>query len=244
MRIEYKYLIRKEEKDRFFKSVTPYLVPDGLAETNGGGWYTVRSIYYDTTDLRFYREKIEGLPVRKKIRVRVYNERSERSIAFLEIKRKDREAISKNRAPVAFANVEALLATGDIESYVLRLRRFPTADEHARRFLYHMYSCNLQNIALVTYERQAFHGSFDHGLRLTFDYNLRCRLHPRLDDIFSEDDFTPYLEPYCVIEIKSVRGIPFWLADCLGAFGLIRQTVSKYCIGVQACGVREALMPL
>ena len=57
-------------------------VPDLRAELSArmdhdahGATYGVWSVYYDTIDLRFYWEKIEGLRFRRKLRVRHYGDR-------------------------------------------------------------------------------------------------------------------------------------------------------------------------
>src|SRR5688572_5539744 len=41
----------------------------------GGRGYGVWSLYYDTRDLRFYWEKVEGLRFRRKLRIRHYGDR-------------------------------------------------------------------------------------------------------------------------------------------------------------------------
>ena len=51
----------------------------------------VNSIYLDTDDLTFYRENLEGLSSRKKIRIRWYNVLNRKTKIFLEIKQKNNE---------------------------------------------------------------------------------------------------------------------------------------------------------
>ena len=106
---------------------------------------------------------------------------------FLEIKRKDNMAVSKNRAPVLYRDVRDLLNSGDIENYVLTNNGFMKAEEDARRFLYHMYRYALCPITLICYEREAFFGKLDPSMRITFDKNLRSSPYPSLDDLFKED---------------------------------------------------------
>ncbi len=71
MRLEYKYLVPRERLDALRAQMRPYLRADGFtAKTSANKGYTVRSIYFDTAEMDGYLEKIEGIGVRKKIRVR------------------------------------------------------------------------------------------------------------------------------------------------------------------------------
>jgi len=57
--------------------------------------YTVRSIYYDSPAMDSYNEKIEGVKVRQKFRIRGYDSEEESQELFLEIKNKYNNFISK-----------------------------------------------------------------------------------------------------------------------------------------------------
>ena len=59
------------------------LIPD---EHNHNGGYIVRSLYFDTIDDCDYNEKMAGVKDRRKIRLRVYDSKS--NFAFLEISKK------------------------------------------------------------------------------------------------------------------------------------------------------------
>lgn len=220
------------------EQLRPYLVADSHATAANHGAYTVRSLYYDTPRLSYYHEKREGLPVRKKVRIRVYDERTPDSIAFLEVKRKNLGWVSKSRAPVRIGDVDRILATGDIDGFVLPLGAYPKRHEHAAHFLYHMQSAHLRPSALVVYQREAFHGAFDRGFRLTLDYDLRCAMRMDLPDLYREDALTPYLEGLCVVEVKFARGLPSWVASVLEPYRVRREAVSKYCLGIDACRTR------
>ncbi len=240
MRKEYKYVVRTADLLSLRERLRPYLTPDPLAKTNGGGYYTVRSIYYDTASLQFYREKVEGLAQRRKVRVRVYNEKQKNSLAFLEIKRKDREFIFKTRAPVPVEDLDLLFSSGDAEHLVAPLQGFPHAVDHARNFLFHLRASRLLSTSLVTYDREAYQCRYDTGLRITFDMNLRCSLRPSLEEIWDEELLEPSMQGFAVLEVKFFRGLPSWLKHVIEERGLRRQAVSKYCIGLDVCGVENA----
>ncbi|MFN3134369.1 MAG: VTC domain-containing protein, partial [Candidatus Kryptonium sp.] len=156
-RVELKYLVRMELYDELKKRIEPFVVRDRPS-------YTVRSIYFDTPNLDYYNDKVEGLEIRKKVRIRVYDVEKDDSFAFLEIKRKHGLMIFKNRAVVFYSNLEKFLETGDIEKYVLKTE--PTSRENARKFLYNLFVHKLKPVILVTYDREAFHGKFNQEIRI------------------------------------------------------------------------------
>ena len=65
--------MKDDTRDDIRRALKPYIRLDNFAAKTSSGEYTVRSIYFDTRNMDFYHEKIEGLRVRKKIRVRGYN---------------------------------------------------------------------------------------------------------------------------------------------------------------------------
>ena len=113
MRLEYKFLVPDEKVEDVLAALTPYLRLDPFAEKTAGNYYTVRSIYLDTRTFRYYKEKIEGYRVRKKVRIRGYNRQTDKSSAFLEIKRKYENYITKNRAPLLYSNLKGYLLQPD-----------------------------------------------------------------------------------------------------------------------------------
>ncbi len=114
MRREYKYLVPQRDIDRLRQRILPFVTVDDFASE--GNQYTVRSIYFDSSNLKYYNEKIDGIKIRKKLRVRGYNKQADESIVFLEIKRKNENHINKNRSAIKYYNLNDLLTTKDLES--------------------------------------------------------------------------------------------------------------------------------
>ena len=73
-RHELKYYLPEQMCSELSRLIGPYVKPDPYLERDEAKSYMVRSLYLDTGDLRFYREKLDGLLVRKKFRVRGYND--------------------------------------------------------------------------------------------------------------------------------------------------------------------------
>ena len=232
-RFEYKYLVPLEDLSRLRRAIAPFVALDKYAQ-NERGEYTVRSIYFDTFALDYYYQKLAGIKHRKKIRIRGYNERQHGSPLFLEIKRKDNMAISKQRAPILFRHAKDLFATGNIAQYIQSRNGSAGAAEDARRFFYHVYRHSLRPTALITYEREAFFQKFEDSVRITFDKNLRSSPFPALEDLFAQEQTAFSLKGYFILEAKFYRGIPSWLKTILEDFNLEREAVSKYTISIDA----------
>lgn len=233
-RLEYKYLVRYEHLDRFRGMITPFLDRDVYASNGEIPEYSVRSIYFDTPTLRYYKEKIEGIDVRKKLRIRGYNGGGKNPEVFLEIKRKNIQTVWKTRAPLYLKKVYDLLQTGDVDSYIITDNGIANAADNARRFLFHVYQHALQPLVLVTYEREAYTGRFNRDFRLTIDKNLRSAIYPEIRDLFSEKHMIRCIPHHFVVEVKFKNRMPSWIHSILGTFGVRRRAVSKYCIGLEA----------
>lgn len=192
----------------------------------------VRSIYLDTSNLLFYYEKIDGQEYRKKLRVRVYDQLHEDSIAFLEIKRKLEDTIVKERAlidwPEAYklgngANIK--LARDKGETHAGRITR--------DRFIYLTKRLNLSPKALITYEREAFVDEENPDLRITFDLNVRSYYQPSFDQMFEERDLRSFTDPFFILEVKFSTVLPLWVREILRDYRLHQQSISKYCLGLE-----------
>ena len=92
-RFEYKYLLPAFIAESIITRVAALMRPDFF---NSSGPYIVRSLYFDSPNLQFYREKIEGDFVRKKVRLRSYGEDLKEPVYF-EVKNKLADRIYKDR---------------------------------------------------------------------------------------------------------------------------------------------------
>ena len=61
----------------------PVMIPDAH---NGSQGYRIRSLYFDTIHEKDYEDKIDGLEIRRKIRLRIYDPAAD--FAMLEMKQK------------------------------------------------------------------------------------------------------------------------------------------------------------
>lgn len=234
IRREYKYLVPKERLSEFRRTLLPFVKMDRYTQMGNGIDYKVRSIYFDTGHLSFYLEKLAGVKIRKKFRVRAYNNQSKDSIVFLEIKQKDENIVSKNRASVYYRDLKSFLLWGNIDSYILNGGKYPKACDDARKFLYYYYKKNLVPNVLIAYDREAYYSKFNPDLRITFDKNICSKVVTITDELYSRYKTGYIMRDYFVLEVKFYSGYPLWLRGIIREFSLQRRSVSKYsfCIDI------------
>jgi SPX domain protein involved in polyphosphate accumulation len=232
-RKEFKFYVPIEYQSKLRERVQAHMVHDPYCADLEMHRYAVRSIYFDTPNLLFYFEKVDGHKLRKKLRVRVYNEFTEDSPAFLEIKRKVDDTIFKERAQVNIQETAKLL-----NGAKLRLRNEDGHESFDKvvldRFVYLTKRLNLEPKALITYEREAFFDPDNPDLRITFDNNVRSYLNPSIQDFYRETDLRTFSSPNFILEVKFSIALPLWTRQMLKDFQLHLQSISKYCNGVDS----------
>lgn len=232
MRNEFKYLVPNEHLAGLRKAIMSFVEEDPNAPLESlHHQYTVRSIYFDTTDFEYYWDKRHGIKSRKKIRIRSYNTLDDHPgrnpVVFLEVKRKEIDFIDKNRCKVFYNDLEKLIRTGDIKSYVINSHDTGIHDE-ASRFFFHLKGKNLKPVILVVYEREAFYSKFDPHFRVSFDKNIRSLLFPKVNQLFTDSGLEACFYKEFVLELKFSGAFPTWMRDLLFRYRLTRQSLSKY----------------
>jgi hypothetical protein len=228
-RFELKYLLNLQQAERFKSTLQAYVVPDEHGHNNGR--YTLSSLYYDSPDLRCYRENDDGLKFRRKLRIRRYETGevfADESPVFLEIKQRYDRVTQKRRTILPY--YEALRLCNE--------RQIPDSGPDDKAIMEEVYALlwqyNLRPASIVRYDRQAFVGTeYDRGLRVTFDTSLSfqaSQLH-----LHEQPSGLPMLPAnHVVMEIKVNERIPFWLTDMIAAHNLQRVGISKYCRSIEA----------
>ena len=84
LRQEKKFSINVMDGAKLRKLLDRAMISD---EHNGVQGYTIRSLYFDTPDNDDFMDKIDGLELRRKIRLRIYD--PENDFAMLEMKQKE-----------------------------------------------------------------------------------------------------------------------------------------------------------
>ena len=216
-RHELKYLISYAQKTDLNVRMAPLL---GLDKHASNGGYMIRSLYFDDYWNTAYQEKVDGVLLRKKYRIRIYDY-SDRVIK-LERKRKSDSWIYKEDAPLTRDEFEQIL-TGDYD-FLLR-SPYPLCRE-----FYIECICNMMRPrTIVDYEREPW--VMDEGtVRITFDMNVRAAVGSF--DIFDATlPALPVLEPgKLVMEVKFTEFCPQLVRDMVPPGAAELTAVSKYCL--------------
>ncbi len=235
LRYERKYLVPNYFLDAIRKRLSGFVRPDIFTapDTEGNPQYTVRSIYFDNSALGCYYEKGDGIMFRRKFRIRSYDSYEPHAKVVFEIKRKIENRIKKYRAFMCYDDIDDIFDTYDVEKYALKDRRYETSVDSAKRFFYHYIKYNFYPTVHVVYEREAYHGKFDPDTRITLDKNIRSRLYPKINDVFSNNNLKYLFKGHFILEIKYYRDtMPEWAHGIVKEFRLRHDALSKYTIGI------------
>lgn len=227
-RYEIKYLI-----DEF---TVPALREELAARMDGDphsphGGYPVTSLYYDTADLRFYWEKIEGLRFRRKLRMRHYGDPArctDATTVQVEIKQRVNRVTQKRRMALPYGQARDWLDGRQQPVHV------PAQGAFVNEVSTLVETLDLRPIVTTGYLREAFVGRHaDSGLRVTIDH----RVHGRDRDFHfasgADDRFT--ISPtMAIVEIKADERVPYWATDMAARLDMGVVRVSKYCRSVEA----------
>ena len=229
-RRELKFVIHHSVKRSLLERWKRYLVRAPF--TNEQCVTPILSQYYDSPDLTFYVEKLDGLPIRNKVRLRVYNQRFVAGqTAFLEIKHRANDLVRKCRYRIPDFHPGWL----DCSTWEFDDPRMESA------FLGLRERNRLRRSAQVYYQREAYEGAMEADVRVTFDTAL-VGLHPG-EVLTRELLFSPARrlmpDTLTILEVKSTRGMPRWLHEGVEAAELQQRTIPKYITAVEVLGLVE-----
>jgi len=180
----------------------------------------VNSIYYDTEDLFFARQNINGDGLRTKIRIRFYN--YDLSIANLEVKYKSFSVGKKFVKP--FSLKDKLPDYRSLKFFLENLDEIP--------FFY--LPC-LQPNLFVSYSRKYWISKVFDGVRITLDSNILVKELLDYDCLNNLMKYQIPLEDLSVLEIKyeSDQAVNNFAKYLSSMTNLRRSRFSKYIIGLK-----------
>ncbi len=220
-RQEKKYLLNLLDMERLSSRFAQVMLSD---PHNGALGYSIRSLYFDTVGERDYAEKLDGVELRRKLRLRVYSPDSD--FAMLEMKQKQGACQKKRSLRVSRADAEAL-AAGRYEP-LLRYEE-PFAAE-----CYGMMRtrCYLPK-TIVEYRRKAYIAK-ENKIRVTFDHEIRAT--EASFALFSRElNLYPVLDPFhAILEVKYNGFLLSYLKNLVSAADRSELSVSKYCLARMA----------
>ncbi|QDU83823.1 VTC domain protein [Planctomycetes bacterium Pla163] len=231
-RFECKYVVEPSELPALREFFSTFMEQDENTSNRplsatGGRAYTVSSLYLDSPRLALYQDTVDGAKNRFKLRLRTYDDAPE-SPVFCEVKKRMDGVIYKRRAPVSRTAVAAFL---DGEQYALE-RESDTVD--AAEFSMLTRRLIARPTLRVHYQREAWESRGADPVRVTFDTELRYADSPNGELSCEDGDWRQTYLTNPILEIKFTNTFPGWLGNLARRFGLVRRSVAKYVICVNA----------
>lgn len=216
-RHEYKYLISAADAKLLKLRLKHIMQPD--PHTGPSGRYTIRSLYFDDLAHNAYYEKADGICLRSKYRIRIYNYtlksiKLEKKEKLGNLTRKTAQTIQRSDAKaLQRREVPETLENGDLlDELWLKIR-----------------SEGLRPMVLVDYDRTPFVCA-DGNTRITLDENLRTRPYCA-NLVASPAAMMPVLEKgQVILEVKFDDFLPSYLADALRDIPKANLAISKFAL--------------
>lgn len=181
------------------------------------GKYFIRSLYFDNLTDKALREKIDGVNMREKFRIRYYN--NDTSLIRLEKKSKINGLETKISAPLTKEEAQRIV-DGDYQ-FCLDSPHMLLRELYAK-----MKTQGLRPKTIVDYTREPF--IYPPGnVRVTFDYDIRTGLY--CTDFLDPDCVTvPAGDSPIILEVKWDEYLPSVIKDCVQQPGRRVTAFSKY----------------
>ena len=217
LRHEYKYLISAADAKLLKLRLKHIMEPDPHAGKTGR--YTIRSLYFDDLAHRALDEKLDGISLRSKYRIRMYNYDPE----FLKLEKKEKLGSLTRKTAQTIQLRDALR---------LQYRNVPQTPDITT--LQGELAAKIRNngfraMVLVDYDRTPFICR-DGNTRITLDENLRTRPFDA-NLLASPGAMMPVLDRNQVIlEVKFDDFLPGYLSDALQDIPKVNLAISKFAL--------------
>lgn len=223
-RVENKYNCSETEMYMLQQRMETVLKPDRNESDPEG--YSVVSLYFDDLMDSCLEDTVDGVNLRNKYRIRIYNDSLD--VIKLEVKSKKDSRILKRSRSITREQMESLIAGECVEDS-------GSAEDPATLFNIAVRTKGLKPKVVVAYERKAY--VFEPGnVRITFDRNVRASR--RIEDFGRSNICYDFLQEYDkVLEVKYDEFIPDFLVQLLELGNMQQTAYSKY----QMCMEAESL---
>ncbi len=214
-RVEDKYNCTEPELYMLQSRMEAVLRPD----SNEGGpeGYRITSLYFDDLADSCLQDTVDGVNLRNKYRIRIYNDSLD--VIKLEVKTKKDNRILKRSKTISRAQMESLMRGDCIEDE-------GSAEDPATLFNLAVRTQGLKPKVIVAYERKAY--VYEPGnVRITFDRNVRAS--SRVESFGQKNISYDFLREYDkVLEVKYDAFIPDFLLQLLELGNMRQSAYSKY----------------
>lgn len=214
-REEKKFLINALQVSSLAARFNATLTPDVHNSSTG---YIIRSLYFDTLDDQDYVNKVDGVELRRKIRLRIY--RTDADFAMLEMKQKEGPYQVKRSLRITRPHVLQL-----IQADYSPLLTYE--DPFAAECFYLMHQQQYRPKTIVEYHRRAYVGQENH-IRITLDTNI-IATESSFDFYNPQLAMNPVMNPFqAILKVKFNGFLLSYFKDLLQVTNRSEISVSKY----------------
>lgn len=238
-RYELKYLIPWSYVEPITDFISIYCDMDSYSAKSKEDdyFYQVGSLYFDSPNYEFFRQRMESKEIRLNMRCRFYGD-GNKGPYFLEVKHRTgiSGVVTKYRATATEQQWPHI-----ISDPVFRAPETDSASERQNKELFMRLATTyaIEPKILTTYRRRAFFSTIDEYSRVTMDVHMKYRVQNdftlRHDfDMTHYDNETVYAphtksDAAVVLELKCMVGeYPYWMLDLIRRFELQHAGFSKY----------------
>lgn len=222
-RFEYKYCLTPQQYHQIKAAIRPFVRPDVFTVANERKQYVVRSLYFDSADMRAFQEKVDGDCDRTKLRIRTYASTLQEA-ADIRVEMKARKGISVEKRNT--------FITIDFYQKFMQSNHWPINDNPVLiEFERYLHLKNLKPQVLIEYYREGFSATAQKNLRVTFDHNVRST---KATSLFPARPIFHYHNRGAIIfEIKCNKNQPNWINQLVKGHGLRIVANSKFAQGIE-----------
>jgi len=230
-RYEFKYILDRQRLDTVTEELDRHLTRDSHCGENGN--YPIRSIYFDSPDMRWFNEKRDGLEKRFKYRLRTYthNACGYDYPLYLELKGRDGNLVVKHRVRMPVERFSAGLAGG---AGWLRdvLYDSSPGNSVSERFIAQSFRYRLAPSVITDYHRAAWEDRANPDFRATID-TATTAFRTSWSGL-PEGIPVQIIPNGGIVETKFRYRIPFWFQRLVREMDLTRVSCSKFQRAVEA----------
>ena len=217
LRHEYKYLISAADAKLLKLRLRHIMEPD--PNVGPSGRYTIRSLYFDDLNHSALDEKLDGICMRSKYRIRLYNYSTE----FLKLEKKEKLGSLTRKTAQSIQLRDAL------RLQYRNVTETPDISTLQGELAAKIRNSGFRPMVLVDYDRTPFVCAAG-NTRITLDENLRTRPFDA-NLLASPRAMIPVLERNQVIlEVKFDDFLPGYLSDALCDIPKVNLAISKFAL--------------
>ena len=222
-RFEYKYRLYPQQYHQVRAAIRPFMRLDTFTSNAPQGRYLVRSLYFDSADLRAYQEKVNGDCDRTKLRIRTYARNlQENPDIRVEMKARKGMSMEKHGSFISPAYYQRFMQSN----------HWPALDDPLLvEFERYIHLKTLVPLVLVEYRREGFSARAQQGLRITFDHQVQSAKARTLFPVAPV--FRAHQRGVIILEIKCDKSQPHWLRELVQVQGLRFVANSKFTQGIE-----------